>query len=62
MKLDTLKEVETEVKRFMKKLDAAKKRIQDDGNIYYATKENGAVKRAALDLKVELTKITQSRY
>lgn len=63
MKVETLKEVEAEVKRFLKKLEAAKKRLNEYGDTYGSgTKETGAVRRAALDLKVELTKITQSKY
>jgi hypothetical protein len=52
--------VEEETKRFLKKLDAAKTRIKDDNYaLLSGSKETGAVKRAALDLKMELTKITQ---
>lgn len=59
--LKTLNEVELELQRFKKKLAAAQKRVKEetrDGEFYMSTKEVGAVKRAALDLKLELTKIT----
>lgn len=60
MDLETLNEIQQEVERFKKRLMAAKKRIKEDS---YATicgsKETGAVRRAALDLKMELTRITK---
>lgn len=50
--------VEHELKRFLKRLEAAKKRLKEDK---YATindsRETGALKRAALDLKQELNKL-----
>lgn len=58
MELKTLNEIEAEVKRFMKRLNAARERIKTDGYYSLGTKETGAVRRAALDLKSELTKIT----
>lgn len=51
-----LKEVEPEVKRFMKKLSIAKASLEKGG---YQNHDYSAVKRAALDLKRELTKLTQ---
>jgi hypothetical protein len=60
MTYEDLITVEEETKRFLKKLDAAKTRIKDDSYaLLSGSKETGAVKRAALDLKMELTKITQ---
>ena len=62
MELETLDNIKSEVKRFNTKLDAAYKRIKDEkrtGFYYSGTKETGALKRAALDLKMELTKITR---
>jgi len=60
MTYEDLITVEEETKRFLKKLDAAKTRIKDDRfALISGTKETGAVKRAALDLKMELTKITK---
>lgn len=47
-----LKEIEIELKRFTKKLNEAKK---DPESYKFA-----ACRRSALDLKVELTKLTQS--
>jgi len=58
MTLENLNEIESEIKRFTKRLKAAKERIKSDGYALYGCKETGAVKRAALDLKMELTKIT----
>lgn len=55
-----LSEVEAEARRFLKKVDAARERIASDRNTY-STKETGAVRRAAHDLKRELTRITQSK-
>lgn len=62
MTLETINQVEQEVYRFMKRLDAAKERIKS-GDYYpcSGTKETGALKRSALDLKNELTKITQPK-
>jgi hypothetical protein len=60
MTYEDLITVEEETKRFLKKLDAAKTRIKDDRfALTSGSKETGAVKRAALDLKMELTKITK---
>ena len=59
MDIKTLTEIELEVKRFMKRLLAAKERLRNEGEYYSGNKETGAVKRAALDLKNELTKITK---
>lgn len=58
--IELLREVEAETKRFLKKLDMAKKRIQEDQYAVHGCKETGAIKRSALDLKNELTRITQS--
>jgi hypothetical protein len=60
MTYEDLITIEAETKRFLKKLDAAKNRIKDDSYaLLSGSKETGAVKRAALDLKMELTKITK---
>jgi len=59
MTYENLITVEEEAERFLKKLDAAKTRIMEDHfALISGSKETGAVKRAALDLKMELTKIT----
>lgn len=57
MQLETLQSVKDETYRFLKKLNDAidKLTIETDIN---GCKETGAVKRAAADLKNELTKIT----
>lgn len=61
-KIDILREVETELKRFTKKLHAAIKEQSDRKN-NWSNKDYAASKRAALDLKNELTKLTQdSKY
>lgn len=60
MTLESLNEVKTELARFQKKLAAAIARMKSDDMVRYTgCKETGAVKRAALDLKGELTKITR---
>lgn len=60
-KIEILKEVEIELKRFSKKLSLAIKEQSDKGN--YSNRNYAASKRAALDLKNELTKLTQdSKY
>lgn len=61
-KLQLFNEVQTECERFMKRINDAKKRIHDDkrdGYERYSCKENAALKRAALDLKNELSRITK---
>lgn len=60
MTYENLITVEAEIERFLEKLDAAKTRIKEDRfALISGSKETGAVKRAALDLKMELTKITK---
>lgn len=59
MKIEDLKDVSLELKRFEIKLKEAIKRASVDDFFIYGCKESGAVKRAALDLKNELTKITK---
>lgn len=54
-----IKIVESELKRFSKRLADFKKRAKEDKFAYYGCKESGALKRSALDLKMELTKITK---
>ena len=60
MTLEDLEVVESEAKRFVNRLDSAKKRIKEDQfALISGSKETGAVKRSALDLKMELTRITK---
>ena len=59
MEQKTLYEIKVEVKRFSKRLEEALNRLRNDEMAKYGCKETGAVKRAALDLKNELTKITK---
>lgn len=59
MTIEDLKNLKPELKRFEAKLDAALKRLAEYDGYIYGCKETGAVKRAALDLKNELTKITK---
>ena len=57
-KLELLNQIEKETNRFLSKLKKAKERvIQDEKSncSYCGSYEFGAVKRAALDLKMELT-------
>ncbi len=60
-KLQLLNEVKSETERFLAKLKEAISEQKDDSN--YSRKKYAASKRAALDLKNELTKLTQdSKY
>lgn len=52
MDIKTLNEIELEVKRFMKRLNAARDRIKNESYCSMGCKETGAVRRAALDLKL----------
>lgn len=59
MNIGTINEVEAEMKRFSKRLKALKERAKDDPYTFLGCKESGAVRRAAMDLKNELTKLTR---
>lgn len=60
-KIEILTEVEAELKRFTKKLSLAIKEQSEKNQ--YSSRNYAASKRAALDLKNELTKLTQdSKY
>jgi len=64
-KIDLLIEIKTELKRFAEKLDIAIKEQHElpKGKYLYQSKKYASAKRAALDLKNELTKLTQdSKY
>lgn len=62
MTLETINEVEQELERFSKRLQEAKTRIQGDNYWRFSgSKETAALKRGALDLKNELTKLTQPK-
>jgi hypothetical protein len=56
--IEILNEVKSELNRFTKKLNKAIKEQTD--NKSYSHKEFASCKRGALDLKNELTKLTQS--
>jgi hypothetical protein len=56
--IDILK-VETEMKRFQERMEAAKTRIAADSWAVQGCKETGALKRAAMDLKNCLTTLTK---
>lgn len=59
MRIEELNDIKAELKRFEKRLNDAIKRIKEDDMVSITgSKETGAVRRAALDLKMELTKIT----
>ena len=60
MSIKLLNEVEQETKRFLVKIKQCKERLKNDSRGHYGCKETGAVKRASLDLKNELTRITTS--
>lgn len=55
---EILKEVKEELTRFTKKINLALKEQKGEDN--YSSKHFAASKRAAMDLKNELTKLTQS--
>jgi hypothetical protein len=59
MDIKTLNEIESEVKRFIKRLNAARDRIKNERYCSMGCKETGAVRRAALDLKIELNKLSK---
>jgi len=58
MTLKELMKIKAETNRFKKRLDDAIRRLETDQYACHGCKETGAVRRAALDLKNELTKIT----
>lgn len=59
MRIEELNDIKAELKRFEKRLNDAIKRIKEDDMVSITgSKETGAVRRAALDLKMGLTKIT----
>jgi hypothetical protein len=57
---EILLEIEPEIKRFIKKFEAAKKEQKGRGEWDFHSNDFAALKRSALDLKKELTKVTQS--
>ena len=59
MQLEDLRNIKKEIARFNTRLNAAITRVEEEPTARYGCKETGAVKRAALDLKMELTKITK---
>lgn len=60
MKVEDLDASIQEAQRFIKRAKDAKKRMNSsDFHEFVGSKETGAVKRAALDLKMELTNITK---
>ena len=59
-KIETLKSVKKELERCYKKIDLA---IEEQSTEYnYSHRHFAAVKRSALDLKNELTKLTQFKF
>jgi len=63
MTLETIEAIEKEIERFEIRLDAAKTRLQADKSLQWSgCKETGALKRSALDLKNELTKLNKTQY
>ena len=60
-KIEVLKEVKAELDRFKIKIDLAIKEQSEKSN--YSSRHYASAKRGALDLKNELTKLTQdSKY
>lgn len=59
MDLKQILEVQKELKRFNKRLEEMIVRAKADSYAFYGCKESGALKRGAMDLKNELTKITK---
>jgi hypothetical protein len=59
MNLENIISVEQELIRFQKRIQEAKKRFKEDNNAEYGCKESGALRRGALDLKNELTRLTR---
>lgn len=59
MTIENIKEVELELKRFQKRLEAVQRRAKEDTYTFMGCSETGALRRAAADLKVELTKLTR---
>lgn len=56
--IENIKEIESEITRFQKKLKAAKERIKDPNySLYSGSREVGALKRASMDLSNELLKL-----
>lgn len=59
MTREDLLQVKAEMERFKKRLDAAISASKTDNYFFFGCKLSGAVKRGAIDLKNELTKITK---
>lgn len=60
--IDILKEIKPELERFNKKFEEAFTE-QSNSSYHFYSKKYASLKRAALDLKNELTKLTQdSKY
>jgi len=59
MTLEDILDVEYEMKRFEKRLKLAKTKIAEDDYALRGCKETASLKRGAMDLKNELTKITR---
>lgn len=59
MTLEDILDVEYELKRFEKRLKIAKTKIAEDFYALRGCKETASLKRSAMDLKFELTKITR---
>jgi len=59
MTLEGINIVEKETHRFLSRIKDAKERITNDSFALQGSKETGALKRSALDMKLELTRITR---
>ena len=60
--IKVLREIEAEAQRFITRLHDSVLRMKEDDYYRHGCKQSGALKRAALDLKNELTRITQRRF
>ena len=58
MDLKDVRTVEKEMARLQERIEKLKQRAKEDSFTFYGCKETGAVKRAAMDLKMELTRLT----
>jgi len=61
MKLDqTLEKIQLELNRFQTRLIEYQQRAKEDKYASHGCKESASLRRSALDLKAELTNLTQS--
>lgn len=61
LSIDQLIRLEAELARFTERVELAKSRMLVDKFAVHGCKETGSLRRGAIDIKNELTKITQSK-